>query len=185
MSNWKWVAASLAAGVALAGAAGAAVTVLGEGPAGECSKAALAGKSDLASERDCSLALDDQLMDITDRAGTFVNRGIMKLRRGEFAASRTDFDAAVTIAPRMGEAWVNRGAMFVGIKQYKAGLDDINHGLALGAKEPEKAYFNRALAYEGLDDEKDAYFDYRKALELKPGWILPQKELLRFHVSQQ
>ncbi len=69
------------------------------------------------------------------------------------------------------------------MKQYQSALEDLTRGLALGVKEPEKAYFNRALAYEGVDNEKAAYFDYEKALALKPGWILPQKELLRFTVT--
>jgi len=85
----------------------------------------------------------------------------------------------------MAEAWVNRGAMWVGERQSQSGLDDLNRALELGVKEPEKAYFDRALAYEGLDNEKAAYFDYQKSLELKPNWDLPQHELLRFHVSQR
>jgi len=64
-------------------------------------------------------------------------------------------------------------------------LADITKGLALGVKQPEKAYFDRALAYEGLDDEKSAYFDYQQAVTLKPDWPLPQRELLRFTVTHR
>ena len=42
-----------------------------------------------------------------------------------------------------------------------------------------------ALASEGLDDEKSAYFDYQKAVELSPDWDAPKAELLRFHVSSK
>jgi tetratricopeptide (TPR) repeat protein len=163
----------------------AAVTVFGDAAASQCSQAAIAGKSDPTSEYSCTTALNEDSLTAFDRAGTFVNRGVMKLRRAEFESSHADFDAALALAPSMGEAWVNRGAMWVGEKNYKAGLADLNKGLTLGVKEQEKAYFNRALAYEGLDDEKSAYFDYQHALQLKPDWILPQKELLRFHVSQK
>ena len=52
----------------------------------------------------------------------------------------------------------------------------------LGPEEPEKAYYNRGLANEGLDDVKAAYFDYLRALELKPDWPIPQRELRRFSV---
>jgi Tfp pilus assembly protein PilF len=76
-------------------------------------------------------------------------------------------------------------AVFVGEKRFQAGLDDINNALRLGVKEPEKAYFNRALAYEGLDDEKSAYLDFQQALTLKPGWELPEHELMRFVVSRR
>jgi tetratricopeptide (TPR) repeat protein len=168
-----------------AGGAGAAVTVLGDEAAAQCSQAAIAGRSDSGSQAFCDDALQNDTLNAEDRAGTFVNRGVMKLRRGEFESSHADFNAALSLVPTMGEAWVNRGAMWVGEKNYQPALADLNKGLALGVKEREKVYFNRALAYEGLDDEKSAYFDYKEALALKPDWILPQKELLRFHVSQQ
>ncbi|MGH7024351.1 MAG: tetratricopeptide repeat protein [Caulobacteraceae bacterium] len=167
-----------------AGATNAAVTVFGSDSATQCSQAAIAGKSDLASEQYCTRALQEDTLDTEDRAGTFVNRGVMKLRRKEFEASHADFNAALALAPNMAEAWVNRGAMWDGEGQYQAALDDLTRSIQLGVKEPEKAYFDRALAYEGLDNEKAAYFDYEKALELKPDWQLPQHELLRFHVTR-
>ena len=43
----------------------------------------------------------------------------------------------------------------------------------------------RALAYEGLDDAKSAYFDYQKAVELSPDWQAPKNELVRFHVERK
>ena len=180
-AGWA-ILASLA--MAVAPGARAAVSVFGGGMAEACSKATVAGDSDAASEGLCTNALDDEVLPPRDRAGTYINRGIMKLRRGDFEAAHADFDAGIKLDPTMGEAWVNRGAMWVGEKHYQDGLDDLDKGLALGVTEPEKAYFNRALAYEGLDNEKAAYFDYLKAESLKPDWVLPKKELLRFHVSR-
>lgn len=167
------------------GPAAAAISVIGGGMAQACSDAALAERSDPASIALCDTALDTEELNDHDRAGTLVNRGVMKLRRDEWESARADFDAAIAIAPTIGEAFVNRGAAFVGEKRFQAGLDDINRALQLGVKEPEKAYFNRALAYEGLDDEKSAYLDYEQALTLKPGWALPEHELLRFTVSRR
>lgn len=165
------------------GSAHAAVTVFGSDSATQCSQAAIAGRSDYGAQAYCTRALEQDQMNDWDRAGTFVNRGVMKLRRADYKASQADFDAALSLVPTMAEAWVNRGAMWVGEKHYRPALNDLNRALELGVKEPEKAYYDRALAYEGLDDETAAYFDYRKALELKPDWELPQHELLRFHVS--
>jgi tetratricopeptide (TPR) repeat protein len=178
---------TLAAAIALAtgGVAGAAVSVLGGGSAQSCAKAALDGESGPAAEMLCNIALDSEPLAPPDRAGTFINRGVMKLRRGNFEAAHVDFDAGIALAPNIGEGWVNRGAMYVGEKRYKDAIADIDKALQLGVKEPEKAYFNRALAYEGLDDEKSAYLDYQEALVLKPGWALPQKELLRFTVTRR
>ena len=176
-------AAALAAGSAAA--CGGAATILGGGDAQDCSLAAIDEKSDDASIQTCTFALISEALSRHDRGATFINRGVMKMRRLDFAAALIDLDAGVRLAPEAGEGWTNRGGALIGVKRYQEGLGDINRGLALGLKQPEKAYFNRALAYEGLDDEKSAYFDYQKALALKPGWALPQHELLRFTVTPQ
>ena len=179
-----WAAAAVLA-LGAGGSAGAAVTVFGGGLAQECSRAALADRSDATSILACDRALEMEDLTTVDRAGTFINRGVMKLRRGQFEAAHGDFNAGIALAPKLGEAWINRGAMFVGERQYRAGLDDLNTAIDLGVREREKAYFNRALAYEGLDDEKSAYLDYEQALALKPDWPLPQHELLRFTVTRR
>ncbi len=168
-----------------AGPSGAVVMVLGGGHAEDCAKAVMAGKTDPDSEALCTSALETEVLLNDDRAGTYVNRGIIRMRRFEYDSARADFDAGVALAPKTGEAWVNRGALFVGMKQYRAALSDLNKGLALGVSEPEKVYFDRALAYEGLDDEKSAYMDYQQALLLRPGWALPEHELLRFTVTRR
>jgi tetratricopeptide (TPR) repeat protein len=174
-----------AATLMAAGAAQASVTVIGGGLAEACSKAALAGKSDTRSEKMCTDALDTELLSPRDRAGTFVNRGVLKLRRTAFEAATKDFNAAISLKPDMGEAYVNRGAASIGEHRYAESLPDLNKAISMGVEEPAKAYFNRALAYEGLDDVKSAYFDYQKAVELSPDWDAPKTELLRFHVSSK
>ena len=172
-----------AAALAAAGGARASVTVIGGGQAEACSKAAIAGKSDTRSERLCTDALETEMLSPRDRAGTLVNRGVLKLRRTAFEAAIKDFNAALSLEPGMGEAYVNRGAAAIGEHRYADSLTDLNRAISMGVEEPAKAYFNRALAYEGLDDVKSAYFDYQKAVELSPDWDAPKNELLRFHVS--
>lgn len=179
-------ALALIAAAAVAGSADAgAVTVIGGGMAKECSVAALGGESDPRFEAICTQALDSEMLSLRDRAGTYVNRGILKLRRKEFASAEFDFNRAIQAKPDLGEAYVNRGAAAVGAKRFSDGLTDLNKALELGVDEPEKAYYNRALAYEGLDNLKAAYFDYQKAVELKPEWEMPKKELARFTVERR
>lgn len=163
----------------------AAVTVFGNGQAHDCSEAAFKGKSDSESIHACDYALENEVLDSKDRAGTLINRGVMFLRNGDFSAARRDFDESIKVDGKIGEAWINRGAVSVAQKQYSEGLADINHGLTLGVEAPEKAYYNRALAYEGLEDAKSAYLDYQQALTLKPDWQLPQQQLLRFTVTRR
>ena len=184
----KRLIAGLAAAGAVAlsaGAAQASVTVIGGGLAESCSKATIAGLSAPRAEAMCTQALSEELLNRRDKAGTFVNRGIMKMRRGEMGPALADFDQAMRYEPKLGEIYVNRGAALIGQHRFADGLTDINKGLALGIEEPAKAYFNRALAYEGLDDVKSAYFDYQKAVELSPQWDAPKQELTRFHVARR
>lgn len=177
------IAASTALAIALP--AQGAVTVLSSGQAKECSRAALNGETDRRYEDVCTMALDTEFLDPRDKAGTLVNRGILKLRRKDFPAAKADFDRAVAAKSDLGEAYVNRAAAMLGAKQWGAALTDTNKAIELGIDEPEKAYFNRALAYEGLDNLKAAYMDYQKAVELKPDWEAPKKELARFTVQRR
>lgn len=173
------------AALAVATAAEGAVTVIGGGLAEACSDAAINGENDTRYEAVCTMALDTEFMKPRDRAGTYVNRGVLKLRRASFQDAARDFDQAVRLQPEMGEAYVNRGAAAIGQKRYADSLADINRALELGVSEPEKAYYNRALAHEGLEDAKAAYFDYRKAVEIAPDWTAPREQLTRFTVSRR
>jgi len=171
--------------LAIAGPAAAAVTVLGSNDAELCSKAAFAEDGTADSLRTCTTALADGMLDRRDRAGTYINRGVIYMVRSDFKAARADFEQAVSIDPSIGEGWVNRGAIDIIDRRFKDGIDDISRGLELGTNEPAKAYYNRAVAYEGIDDEKSAYLDYQEALVLQPGWDLPKQELLRFTVTRR
>jgi tetratricopeptide (TPR) repeat protein len=178
--------AGLCAVAVLAGAssAGASSLIIGNGEAKECSDAALSGKSDSHAIMACTTALELETLNFRDRARTFVNRGVLHLRQRQFEAARADFDQASSLDPNLGEAYVNRGATFVGEARFKEGVEQIDKGLSLGVKDPEKAFYNRGLADEALGDLKAAYRDYSRAAELKPDWPAPKSELARFTVKQ-
>jgi tetratricopeptide (TPR) repeat protein len=173
------------AALLVAAEARASVTVIGGGLAEACSRAALSGKSDVRLELSCTEALEKEMLNSRDRAGTLVNRGVLRMRRLNWAGATKDFNEAARIKPDMGEAYVNSGAVAIGEHRYADSLPDLNKGLELGVEEPAKVYYNRALAYEGLDDAKSAYFDYQKAVELSPDWQAPKDELVRFHVARK
>jgi tetratricopeptide (TPR) repeat protein len=177
--------ALIGATLAFASAASAAVTVIGGGLAEACANAAITGKSDYKFESLCTQALSTEMLNSRDRAGTYVNRGVMKMRRANYDAAIVDFNQAVRIKPDLGEIYINRGAASIGQHRYAEGMSDLNKSLELGIDEPAKAYYNRALAYEGLDDAKSAYFDYQKAIELSPDWNAPKEQLVRFKVTRK
>jgi tetratricopeptide (TPR) repeat protein len=175
-----------AAALALAASAQAgAVTVLGGGLARDCSVATLKGGFSSGVEDICTQALDSEVMSARDRAATHVNRGVLKLRRAEYAEARFDFDRAVSLKPDLAEAYMNRGAAAIGARRYAESMADLNRALKLGVEEPEKAYYNRAMAFEALNDIKAAYFDYQKAAELSPMWDAPKRQLTRFTVERR
>lgn len=170
--------------VLLASGAQAAVSVFGGGFAQKCYEAAKVGRIDDSSVSLCDTALLSEPLSEADRGGTYVNRGVMRLRRRELALAQADLDQGVALNPTAGDGWLDRGAAYLAEHRWREGLVYMNKALELGVSEPEKAYFNRAIAEEGLDDEKAAYFDYRRALQIKPDWNAPQQELLRFTVVQ-
>ena len=176
--------AVLAATVLGASSAGASTLIIGGGAAKDCSTAAIEGRADHNSVVTCTMALETENLNFRDRARTYVNRGVLQLRQRDYPNARADFDAAAKIDPDLGEAWVNRGATYVGEERYSEGREQIDKGLALGVKDPEKAWFNRAMANEGLGDLTAAYRDYSKAAELNPAWDAPKNELMRFSVKR-
>lgn len=182
-------AATCAGLIALAGSALADTTVIGNGFAADCSRSAKAVSGnvppDAEAMRQCDLAIEDEVLAPHELAATHVNRGVLYLAQQAYAKAKLDFDAAVRIEPGLGEAYVNRGAALIGLGKNREGIAEIDKGLSLNPTEPEKAYFNRALADERLDDLKGAYADYQKALELKPDWAAAKAELARFHVERR
>jgi len=179
----------LAAALLAAQPAGAAFTVFGNGLAQLCSETAKNLEHGIAPPpraiEDCTTAIEYENLRSRDLAGTHINRGILYMSRANYAAAKRDFDTALAIAPTVGEAYVDRGAALVGLRSFNDAIADIDHGLALGSEEPEKAYFNRGLANEGLDNIPAAYRDYARAAELKPGWGPPLNELSRFTVTSK
>ena len=169
----------------LAGSAAAAVTVLGDSSAYDCSQAAFHNRSDDSALALCNQAVSSPFLDRRDLAGTYINRGVILMSRNDYPHARLDFDRAIEIDGSIGEAWVNRGAVNIIDRRYQDGISDIDKGLNLGTQEPAKAYYNRAVAFEGIDDEKSAYLDYQQALVLDPDWDLPKRELLRFTVTRR
>lgn len=176
--------AALVIAAAAASQAGAAVQVIGSSRAVGCMDAAMAASRARAALDTCTVALREDPLTPADRAGTLNNRGVILMNRGDLQLALNDFDEAARVNPKLGEATFNRGSTLIALGRYAEGLADVDRGLALGLRQPEKAYYNRAIAREELDDPKGAYLDYRQAARLKPDWTLPRIELARFEVRR-
>lgn len=165
-----------------AGAANAAVDVIGDGAGRECYVFARDGIFNRQAVEICDAALETDDLSVRDRAATLVNRGVLRLRRLENDLALADFDAAIASQPRIAEAHVDRGAALVMLGRHGDAMASLDHGLQLGPTMPQNAHFIRAMARERAGDIKGAYQDFRRAAELAPDWDRPQRELRRFAV---
>ncbi|MBW3617539.1 MAG: tetratricopeptide repeat protein [Proteobacteria bacterium] len=183
-------AAAVALSVALSafGAAGSAVAgtqTFGASDARRCMNAAFAGSTATTALEWCNMALAEGLLTPANRVGTLVNRGVLLMNRRDYASALADFEAALAMSPASGEALFNRGSVRIAQGRFSEGMADIDRSLALGLRQPEKAFYNRAIAREELSDAAGAYRDYLEAARLKPDWGLPRQELARFTVQRR
>ncbi|HSZ74211.1 MAG TPA: tetratricopeptide repeat protein [Rhizomicrobium sp.] len=168
----------------LAGSSQAAITVLGTGMASDCYQAAEFGGDPRAGVSTCTQALDEPIS-LLDRAATFVNRGILEARIEMSKEALDDYNIGIKLRPDLAEAYIDRGATYIAVHRYAEALQDIDKGIGLGARQPEVAYYDRAIAHEGIGDIRGAYEDYKKALELQPNFALAADQLTRFKVVKK
>jgi tetratricopeptide (TPR) repeat protein len=161
--------------------ANAAITVIGPGPAQLCYDGAENGGDPFDYISYCNQALNTSLS-THDRAATFINRGVLRLDLREPGAALEDFNAGLAIDGSMGEGYVDRGASLIEMKKFDQAIESISKGLALSPKRPELAYYDRAVADEGVGDINAAYRDYQQALLAAPDFTLASDELKRFKV---
>jgi len=131
----------------------------------------------------CDEALDEPGISRRDVVATYVNRGILKLRRGRIEAAIADFDTALELDPRQPEAYLNKGAALVRQGHEREALPLFTVALEHRTNRPALAHFGRAIALEELGDVAAAYRDYRRAAELEPDWQEARLELARFRVE--
>jgi tetratricopeptide (TPR) repeat protein len=131
----------------------------------------------------CTRAIEAMETTPAQLAGIYNNRGVLLFAQKRLEESLMDFDAALKVDSMLGAAHVNRGYTLVALKRLPESLPAFDRGIELGPPEPAKAYFNRGMAHEELGHVREAYLDYKKATELLPEWIEPQRELTRFSVK--
>lgn len=163
-------------------AASAQMMVLGEGAPQSCYESAKFG--DMGSHsaiRTCSDALKGAL-NRRDEAATFVNRGILRMRRSDLKPAAEDFTAALRINPDLPEAHINRGVALFQMGDVQASLTAYNTAIKLDTVHMAEVLFNRAIVHEQLNNPRAAYTDMTAALALKPGWDIAEDFLSRYEV---
>lgn len=165
--------------VAMAGEAKAVVLVLGGGAGSKCYATAEFGDPFQAFDI-CTRALSDSEMTVRDRAATYINRSVVRLRVHDWGGALADTDLSITRVSNIGEAYVNRGAALLNLNRPQDALSDLNKAITIGLDKVHLAYYNRGLAKEKLNDMRGAFADYKKALDLDPTFATAADELKRF-----
>jgi tetratricopeptide (TPR) repeat protein len=176
-------AALLAAGLAAPATAG--VLTVGGGFARSCYDAAEARDASAQSIQNCNYALDAQALTADDIVATHVNRGILKMLRGDAAAAAQDYDAALQLDPKQPEAWLNKAVMVLNGGDSRDASRLAQRALDLQTKKPALAMYIQAVADEESGNVNAAYAGYRRAAELEPAWKLPKEELKRYKITHR
>lgn len=181
MAMRKIIAAALLAATPLPAFAG--VFAIGSSNARLCYEAAesLAVPSVQIIAR-CDAAVADATLSRHDLAASHVNRGILRLRRGQASAAIADFDSAAALDPGQAEAYQNKGAALIRLNHAREALPLFTMALERRPNRPALAHLGRGIASETLGDVQGAYRDYRRAAELEPDSEDARLELARFQV---
>lgn len=132
--------------------------------------------------RRCDSAVADATLSRHDLAASHVNRGILRLRRGQTDAAIADFDTAAALTPNEAEAYQNKGAALIRLNNPREALPLFTMALERRPNRPALAFLGRGIASEALGDVRAAYRDYRRAAELEPDSQDARMELTRFQV---
>ncbi|MEO9970484.1 MAG: tetratricopeptide repeat protein [Hyphomonadaceae bacterium] len=164
----------------------AQVLILGGGAGQDCYQAVKFNLFPSARhERICTEAIEAGALDRKNLAGTYINRGIIRMRMQSYEAALGDYAKAERLTPNSGPLHLNKGAALIGARDFDTALISLNQAIALETQDPHAAHYNLGLAYEHLGQADLAYQSYQTALELRPDWSLPTKALERFTVTRE
>jgi tetratricopeptide (TPR) repeat protein len=180
----KFVRASLIVPALLASIADAeaAVSVIGNGKAHSCYIEAEYTTDPRMSVAICIDALRNEILSKKDRSATLINRAILRAESADTPGAMEDYEAAIAVGANTGEAYSNRAATHIALKQYSEALSDADRAVHLRTPRMEIAYYNRALANEALGNVQAAYADYQAAVRAEPRFAAATEALSRFRV---
>lgn len=161
----------------MATTASAQIVVQNGGAAQDCYMSTKAGNPGrIGAIRKCEAALSEALT-TKDLAATHVNLGVLLMRKGDYAKAQTQYVRAIEMRPKLSEAYINHAASLVYTGDYTAAVTAIDTAIDLGTEKMPEALYNRAIAYDRLQNYKGAYKDLKQALALRPEWA-PAVDLL-------
>jgi tetratricopeptide (TPR) repeat protein len=97
--------------------------------------------------------------------------GNEKNERGDFQGAINDYTRAISISPRLAEAFNNRGLLKAYSGDIAGALADYNQSLKIKPQQPEP-YNNRGRIKEKLNDLTGAMNDYNRAIAINPKYAI-------------
>jgi tetratricopeptide (TPR) repeat protein len=162
----------------------ALVQVVGNTLAHDCYLSAKAGNQLLVGLATCNEALREAALNTDQRAGTYINRGVIEAALNRIDDAMQDYNQGIAIKPELGDGYVDRGAALIHLKRYDEAMDDINKGIGLGLSFEHVGYYNRGVAEFYMGRIKESYYDYKKALEIAPNFTPATEQLKNFVVTK-
>jgi len=160
--------------------------VQGKGQAAQCYDYAIRGNMGTRNAiQTCTEGLNENLSQ-KDRAATYVNRGVLYMRKGDQLNASTDYKAALEIKPNLTQAYVNQAASLIRQEKYQEAVESLNRALD-DKKSPTRtaALYNRAIALDAQEDYKGAYNDLKAALAIRPDWKPALDLISRYEVHSK
>ncbi|MFT4635292.1 MAG: tetratricopeptide (TPR) repeat protein [Arenicella sp.] len=126
-----------------------------------------------ASRRDlepCQRAIYDGALSRKNLVASYVNRGAIYMALGDRKSALNDFNLALDLDDKTGEAYVNRGNLWFFGNDLPKALSDYDLALQLGVEKPHIAHLNRGMARERLGKLGEAQADYQASLSYAANW---------------
>jgi len=165
--------------------ASAGIMTIGGSYAEGCFKAAEQHSRTLESLNTCDRAFTEEALSRDDELATYVNRGVLRMLRDDYARAHTAFTTAMAMNPNRSEPYMNLAILQLRNGKSAEAVPLFSKAIELGTELPEVAYYGRALANEDVGDVRAAYADLQRATSLKPRWDAPARDLARYQVRRR
>jgi tetratricopeptide (TPR) repeat protein len=103
-------------------------------------------------------------------ANVLNSRGMTQEMLEHFEQAIADYNKAIELNPKYGNAYNNRGNIKSKRSDFKGAIRDYSRAIELNSQFVE-AYCNRGIARENLGDHSKALKDFDRAIELNPEYI--------------
>ena len=157
-------ALAVLAAAALLAAAGAARAQQPDSDAERC--ASISNNPDLAIQH-CTRAIESRRYAGEELSKLHYNRGIEWAAKGDHDRAIADYDTAIRLNPRYGDAFYNRGSAWGNKGDHERAIADYDAAIRLNPKDPAP-YNGRAYELTARGDYARAIADYDTAIGLDP-----------------